>query len=106
MRPQVRAFGVSDVRVRELPLTVPAVAAKQLRPACRGARHGPTHDEAIRDARLVLALDDRRQPTCTDSRTIVLAIENLAWSGAQKRAASAALLVAGLTALVFIIRAA
>ena len=36
----------------------------------------------------------------------VLAIENLAWSGAQKQAASAALLVAGLMALVFIIRAA
>jgi fumarate reductase subunit D len=36
----------------------------------------------------------------------VLAIENLAWSGAQKRAASAALLVAGLVAIAFIIRAA
>jgi len=36
----------------------------------------------------------------------VLAIENLAWSGAQKQAASAALLVAGLMAVVFIIRAA
>ena len=36
----------------------------------------------------------------------VLAIENLAWSGAQKQAASAVLLVAGLMALFFIIRAA
>ena len=36
----------------------------------------------------------------------VLAIENLAWSAAQKQAASAALLVAGLMAVVFIIRAA
>ena len=36
----------------------------------------------------------------------VLAIENFAWSGAQKQAASAALLVAGLMAIAFIIRAA
>jgi fumarate reductase subunit D len=36
----------------------------------------------------------------------VLAIENLPWSGAQKQAASAALVIAGLVAIAFIIRAA
>jgi fumarate reductase subunit D len=34
----------------------------------------------------------------------VLAIENLPWSGAQKQAAAAAFLVAGLAAIVFLVR--
>jgi formylglycine-generating enzyme required for sulfatase activity/proteasome lid subunit RPN8/RPN11 len=75
--PQVRAFGVSDAGVRELPILVPNQSLMQEDRLATRSSGSPAADDAIRRARRVLALDDRGQPTCTSSRAILTAIDAL-----------------------------
>jgi formylglycine-generating enzyme required for sulfatase activity/proteasome lid subunit RPN8/RPN11 len=76
--PQLRAFGVSEAGVRELPLVVPpATSSKPPLTATHHSTGAVPVDEVIRRARRVLALDRRGRPVCPSSRSIVTVIDDL-----------------------------
>ncbi|MBV9171452.1 MAG: SUMF1/EgtB/PvdO family nonheme iron enzyme [Chloroflexi bacterium] len=83
--PQLRAFGVSDTGVRELPLVVPPASSDNpALSASDGPRSALPLDVVIRRARRVLALDQHGRPVCQSSRSIVTAIEDLVHSRHQE----------------------
>jgi formylglycine-generating enzyme required for sulfatase activity/proteasome lid subunit RPN8/RPN11 len=76
--PQLRAFGVSDAGVRELPLVVPPANSDDPQLSTGdGSRSALPVDVVIRRARRVLALDQHGCPVCPSSRSIVTAIDDL-----------------------------
>jgi formylglycine-generating enzyme required for sulfatase activity/proteasome lid subunit RPN8/RPN11 len=79
--PQLRAFGVSDAGVRELPLLVPTASSDNRPPSGASTSHGsrcaPPVDAVIRRAQRVLALDQQGRPVCHSSESIVTAIDDL-----------------------------
>ena len=94
--PQLRAFGVSEAGVRELPLVVPpAVSDNPPLSTSHSALNAdvPPVDIAIRRARRVLTLDQHGRPVCRSSRSIVTAIEDLV--GTRHQEAIDELLYAG-----------
>jgi formylglycine-generating enzyme required for sulfatase activity/proteasome lid subunit RPN8/RPN11 len=76
--PQLRAFGVSDAGVRELPLVVPpAISDNPPLTSAHGSGGTLPPDAVIRRAQRVLALDQHGRPVCRSSRSMVTAIDDM-----------------------------
>jgi formylglycine-generating enzyme required for sulfatase activity/proteasome lid subunit RPN8/RPN11 len=74
--PQLRVFDVSEAAVREQ-RTIPS-PLDQWRPSANNLLDGPkTGDQAIAQAKRILALDSKGRPTCKDNRLIVATIGGL-----------------------------